>query len=355
MERRVNGAVAPVEKRVGARTFRNASVVIPTKNRPHELAVTVLSLLRQSVLPRELIVVDQSADRTSRERIEQIYGSLSPEQREDLKLCYLREPAISGAATARNAAMEIASREFWVFLDDDVILEPDFLEQLLDTFSIEPNAAGAGGVITNYGKRSWLFRFFHWLFMRGPFVDERQHIYLRADVLREFGLIPVTRLGGGLMAFRASEVATLRFDSQLCGASEGEDVDFCARLRARGAELYINPRARLEHKKTDTARSSDHWVRAEVRGNTYLFRRCWNMGVINRCCYWWLMFGYSLMAAGTGLKLRSLAPWRAVRAGMADRKKIQRWQEPQSKLSQTDGTEIRVMDPKDSLGSRSES
>ena len=327
----MNGAVTLVEKRVGASTFRNASVVIPTKNRSHDLALAVLSLLRQSVLPRELIVVDQSADRTSRDRIEQIYGSLPPEQRQELKLCYLHQPAISGAAAARNAAMEIASREFWVFLDDDVILEPDFLERLLDTFSMESNAAGAGGVITNYGERSWLFRLFHWLFLRGPFVDERQHIYLRADALREFGLIPVTRLGGGLMAFRASEVATLRFDLQLCGASEGEDVDFCARLRAQGGKLYINPRARLEHKKTDTARPADHWVRAEVRGKTYLFRRCWSTELVNRCCYWWLMFGYSLVAVGAALKLRSLMPWRAFRAGMADMRKIERWQNPLQK------------------------
>jgi GT2 family glycosyltransferase len=334
MERHVNCAVIPVEKPVGAGVYRNASVVIPTKNRPHHLAVTVLSLLQQSVLPRELIVVDQSADHTSRERIAQIYELLPTDRRGQLKLCYLHEPAISGLAAARNAAMEIASREFLVFLDDDVILEPDFLEQLLDTFSIKPNAAGAGGVITNYGQRSWLFRFFHWLFMRGPFVDQRQPIYLRADALRDLGLIPVTQLGGGLMAFRAAQVGALRFDSQLRATSEGEDVDFCARLRASGAKLYINPRARLEHKKTDTARPADHWVRAEVRGKTYLFRRCWNRGVVNRCCYWWLMFGYALMAAAAGLKSRSLLPWRAFRAGMADMKKVERWQDPIQKSAE---------------------
>jgi hypothetical protein len=82
--------------------------------------------------------------------------------------------------------------------------------------------------------------------------------------------------------------------------------------------LCINPRARLEHKKTPVARSGDHWLRAEARANTYLYRRLWRGRLSGRCCYFWLIFGYSTLATLAGIKGRSAVPWRALLAGIRD-------------------------------------
>ena len=46
------------------------SVVIPTKNRPTELATVIDSLLAQSRLPNQLIIIDQSSsDKVIREKV----------------------------------------------------------------------------------------------------------------------------------------------------------------------------------------------------------------------------------------------------------------------------------------------
>ena len=295
----------------------SACVIIPTKNRPLDLVITLRSLFRQTVLPRELVIVDQSAARDSRDAVDEFYRALPSGQREAVRLLYIHDPAITGAATARNAAMDAAGQDYWVFLDDDVIMEPDFLEQMLLPLQGDAEIRGVGGIITNYSRPAFTFRFFHGLFARGPFHDGRQRIYWRAEALRQTGLVPVSRLGGGLMAFRAAEVRYLRFDAQLRATSEGEDVEFCSQLPA-GTRLQVNPRARLEHKKTPVARSGDHWLRAEARANTYLYRRLWRNRLRHRLCYFWLMSGYAMVAALASVKKLSAEPWRALLAGMRD-------------------------------------
>ena len=47
------------------------SVIIPTRNRPHDLRLTVRTLLEQTVMPSEVVIVDQSSDEESIHAAEQ--------------------------------------------------------------------------------------------------------------------------------------------------------------------------------------------------------------------------------------------------------------------------------------------
>ena len=116
------------------------------------------------------------------------------------------------------------------------------------------------------------------MFVTGPFHDDRQATYRSAESLRHSGPLRVTRFGGGLIIFRSSAIRDVRFDPNLRGASEGEDVDFCMHLD-RTARLVIHPGARLVHKGSPAGRASEHWIGGVVRGNTYLYYRNWNSGL----------------------------------------------------------------------------
>jgi len=211
------------------------SVIIPTKDRPGELLETVASLLAQTVSPLEILIVDQSQGEDSWRAVSEGWPSAT-----SVRLRYFREPAIPGATAARNYAMDRAEGEIWLFLDDDVILEPDFIAALLCVYRDYPRADGVSGVITNYRPPSWRFRLWRRIFERGLFRDDRQPIYWRADALRHSPPLPVTRFGSGLMSFRAARVAHHRFDPCLPGVPRGEDVDFCLGL-GTGARLLIAP------------------------------------------------------------------------------------------------------------------
>ncbi|HWR37615.1 MAG TPA: glycosyltransferase family 2 protein [Clostridia bacterium] len=296
------------------------TAIIPTKNRAHDLTLAVRSLLQQSVLPAEVLIVDQSPDDQSRICVEQEFASALA-QVDNVKLTYIHDIEITGGATARNRAMQVASGDIWLFLDDDVVLEPDFIEQLMNAYARYPEATGVSGVVTNYPKPPLFFRVWNTLFVRGPFHDDRQPIYWHAEQLRHSDPIPVTRFGGGLMSFRAETIRNCIFDPNLTGVSDGEDVQFCSRL-PEGSVLLIAPRARLVHNCSPIGRDRDHWLRREARSTHYLFWSVWDHGIYNRICLAWLTVGYVSLSFIGALRRGSLEPWRAFRAGVKDAKSV---------------------------------
>lgn len=278
------------------------TVIIPTKNRAGDLHRTIDSLIAQTHRPDELIVVDQS-----------FVPSLDPAS-VPLPVTYIYDPHISGLTEARNVAMNRATGDIWLFLDDDVILEPEYVAEVMLAYS--PEVAGVSGIITNYKRPGLSRRLFEAVFVRGPFHDDRQPVYWRADVLRQYGPRPVKQLGGGLMSFRAALIRDLRFDTNLTGGCLAEDIDFCARLPQR-AVLLIVPKARLSHERSSVGRATAHWLDAHAQSSTYMHLRNWHRGLRDDLWFAWLQVGYTVMAAVGSLKRGSLEPFRAWRQGRA--------------------------------------
>jgi len=296
------------------------AVLIPTLNRPQDLVLAVKTLLKQTRFPQELIIVDQSTSNES-ERLVRAMFAERPERAAQFELRYTRDPDVRGLATARNLLLDLNRCSIFLFLDDDVELETDFVERLLEGYAEDSGVTGISGIITNYKPGGFASRAWSWVFMRGPFRDERQEIYFRADELRGAGRIAVSRFGGGLMSFRTDRIRGLVFDANLKGASEGEDVDFCLHLPA-GSRLEIDPRARLVHKASITARKNEHWIASVVRGSSYLYYRNWRRGFLNRVAFAWLMSGFALLSLMASTKRSSLAPWKAFTAALRYGKEV---------------------------------
>lgn len=285
------------------------SVIIPTKNRPDDLERTLESLMAQTIMPEELIIVDQSEDDQSGNRIHRVVASRGVE------LKYIHDARITGGAAARNQAMSLATSCIWLFLDDDVILEANFVEELISAYRANPQAIGVSGIVTNYPHPAFTFKLWSAVFVRGPFHDDRQPVYWNAEKLRAFGPVPVSRMGGGLMSFRADSVRDLRFDENLSGVSDGEDVDFCARVPEE-SHLIIVPKARLVHKLSPSGRSRQHWLNRHARANHFLYRKNWAGKKSNWFCFVWLNTGYYLVAILAAAKSLSIKPWQDLRDGI---------------------------------------
>ena len=97
------------------------TVIIPTHNRPEELRRAIRSVYQQTLLPDELIVVDD--------------GSMPPITRDifqgspgNLKTILLRNNIPLGASGARNRGIENATSGWIAFLDDDDEFLPDKIE-----------------------------------------------------------------------------------------------------------------------------------------------------------------------------------------------------------------------------------
>ncbi len=217
------------------------SAVIPTKNRPRDLANAVLSILTQSRPPDELLVIDQSADGESRRRVDALF---TPAQR--TALVYVHDPRIAGLVAAKQAAVARARGDIVCFLEDDVVLETDYLLNIERGFVEDPALLGCSGVVTNlpplprYYQR--LFHFFH----RGIFHDARVGVH-GATQGSGLPLIRSNYLSGGLSAYRRAVFEAIPFDVAN-NLFMLEDIDFSTRAVQRfGEQFCINPNARLEH------------------------------------------------------------------------------------------------------------
>jgi glycosyltransferase involved in cell wall biosynthesis len=123
------------------RTTPEVAVVIPTRNRWHELAVAGLrAALRQESVDHEVIVVDDgSTDGTS----PALAGLREP------RLRVLRNDRPLGVAAARNRGID-AARAGWVaFLDDDDLWSPQKLRIQLDAAAVGGDFVYTGGVVTD--------------------------------------------------------------------------------------------------------------------------------------------------------------------------------------------------------------
>lgn len=292
------------------------SVIIPTKYRPAVVERTVGSVFAQTMPPWQVIVIDQSPAEETRNRISTLHSLAAPVVRENTRLVYLHDATIAGAAAARNRGIELADGDIWLFLDDDVLLEADFIAQLLDVYRRYPNTTGVSGIFTNYVPPSLAHRTWSRIFLRGPFDDERQPIYWSADQLRNRDPLPVRKFTGALMSFKAAAIRNLRFDENI-GRTGPEDVDFCMCLHP-GSILLVAPAARLYHERAPAGRSDQHWIQTQIEMAYYLYRRKWHAGICNKLCFAWLIVGYALATALSSIRRRSLAPCRGLIEGIRE-------------------------------------
>jgi GT2 family glycosyltransferase len=99
-----------------------ATVLIATRGRPGMLRDTVDSILAARRVPRELVVVDQSAEPNAE------LAALGTAHGCEVRYVH---SATSGLSAARNVGLRHATQEAVVILDDDMLVEEDSLERLL--------------------------------------------------------------------------------------------------------------------------------------------------------------------------------------------------------------------------------
>lgn len=115
------------------------SAIIPTYNRPEDLARCLKSLLEQDISPQqyEVIIVNDGGSND----LESIMTCFKPHFGENLVYIYQEN---RGPAVARNHALVKVRSELILFLNDDVIFAPDYLNAHLRAHQRQPGHAVRG-------------------------------------------------------------------------------------------------------------------------------------------------------------------------------------------------------------------
>lgn len=249
------------------------SVVIPTLNRLNMLRQVLASLERQSMQPKEVIVVDGGSTDGTVEFVTSLGG----------RVTYLRQKG-KFTSNAKNCGILKSTGEIIAFLDDDAIPSHNWLEEIAKTYEMHEMAGGVGGAIigvTPSKKMSdKLLRV----------IEGKAHpgiIRVLSQISRS--VFRVNRLPGCNMSFRKSVLERIAYDNERSWffdelydkTSLGEDADLCLRVRKSGCKLLLNTEAQvlhLTHKKHLSRKAlgyaSFDKLLSQHENQTYLLLKC---------------------------------------------------------------------------------
>lgn len=216
------------------------SVLICTRNRAASLRDTLEAVFDQTPSLQydyEVVVVDNGSTDHTRLVVTEMKAALPPQQAQHLRYCYEPRP---GAAFARNTALEAARGELLVFVDDDILPEAIWLNEIYQEFAADPTLHLLGGRV----------------------LPARGRLQPVAILTSPEAKTVTTPDGASLvlsanLAFRRSVPARIGgFDTRLGAGSffaGAEDVDFVYRAIKAGYKLRYAPNVTAYHNHNRTS------------------------------------------------------------------------------------------------------
>jgi GT2 family glycosyltransferase len=288
-------AIVQAEKTRPAASVPPTSVVICTRDRPDSLARCLTALPRQTLRPRQVLVVDNASR-----------GDRTKEVAVTAGVDYVREER-PGLDIARNTGVMHATGEIVAFTDDDVELHPRWLERMVRAFE-RPSVAAVTGLVLPAELETASQRHFeaYWSFCRGYRPIEFGPGFFASD--RRFGC-PVWQIGAGAsMAFRRDVFAKAGFfDERLDVGAAGcsGDSEYWHRVLSSGAVCHYEPTAVAFHyHRRDVAGLSDqifHYMRGHSTALLVQYERSGNLGNLRRALMsmpWWYAVRVAKLLSG---------------------------------------------------------
>jgi GT2 family glycosyltransferase len=297
------------------------SVVICTKNRVQELIGCIKSVIAQSLSPDELIIVDAGDT-------EKAYLKIKEEFPQYSRFKYIHtKPALT---YQRNIGVRNSSGDIIFFLDDDMVLDKDFIKEIVKVFEkdSEKKIGGVMGNIVNNSKPKNILKN----------IRTNLHVLLtRIFLLPTFGngrfrssgcptfihgakeIRNVEFLSGGLTAYRKEAFKDLKFDEDFLDAHlYTDDEDFSYRVSQKYQNVYT-PYAKLVHNPSPIGRDS-HYTRAKmtIDARYYLLKKNFPRTLKHTLAFWWSVVGLFIQAITT-MDKESL---KGVISGIANIKKV---------------------------------
>jgi glycosyltransferase involved in cell wall biosynthesis len=166
-----------------------------------------------------------------------------------------------GLPSARNYGIAQSRGNIILFLDDDVILDKNYIKEIMKAFSFPFVGGATGNLETHRPQRPKIFELIMQKYAKlfnfsGFFANQSDigKVHSTGFVSGNFDKVPLDKLiyptqwlSGCNMAYRHNEIKNRYFDNDYKGHQYYEDADFSYRLYKNHKRLYIVSRAKLIH------------------------------------------------------------------------------------------------------------
>lgn len=224
------------------------SIIVPVYNRPEEVAELLESLRKQTDKGFEIVIVEDGSTRFCLEAQQTSHG-LEPADYRDLPLKYYRKDN-EGRSIARNYGIIRADGDYFVFIDSDVVLPPDYIATLRRELTRNPVDCFGGPDAAHES-----------------FSDVQKAInYAMTSFLTTGGI----RGGKVSMEKFTPRTFNMGFSRQVFEKVGGfremfsEDIDMSTRIRLAGFRIALFPDSFVYHKRRGNL--SKFWRQVHVFG-----------------------------------------------------------------------------------------
>lgn len=259
--------------------------------RPNDIVKALNSIKAQTLFPDEIIVVDASKNVETKNSIEKV-------ALDNLKYFFVNEEH-KGAAKQRNYGIDAVAKEIDIvfFIDDDVVLLPNYCEEIMQTFTNNPTILGVGGYIIDHRKWEKVSENYKPKIEEYVFDSYKTKLSSRNIFRKKLGLFsteppgfmpnfshghglfpasgktyPTELLLGGCCAYKKSALLQQKFDTFFEGYSLYEDAALSLKIANKGS-LCINTKAQLYHYHAPSGRPNQYvYGKMVVRNGWYVWR-----------------------------------------------------------------------------------
>ncbi len=229
---------ASYDEPVAGSLSATVSVIIPTYERAPETEACLRTLLAQSRLPEEILVVDDSPS----DSIAGVVDSLQSEVPDGVSLRFMHAPDRPSLTRARNAGIDATSGDIVVFFDSDSLVREDFLERAVADLAAHPEAMAVRGLVDD-PPFSWLYNTYRRVFRQSVVGGKTISIGFPPTFTKYpttiDGIVPSESMRGCNMVIRREAFETVRFDGQMERYSFFEDIDIALALRRAFGECIL--------------------------------------------------------------------------------------------------------------------
>lgn len=236
-------------------------------NKSEDLKACIGSVYEQNFNNIEIIVIDNGSSDNSAVMVKTYFPKVTLiESRENL-----------GVAGGRNVGIKTAFEKFnfsyLLFLDNDIILEKNFLKHMINSFSLRKETGIAAPKCLSF-QEPRLIEFAGGINVN-LFAGKIKNIGNGKPDNAYYSKPQFLKASGGLFMTSKHVLNTVGHFDEKFNPYGWEDVDFSMRVRKKGFKIFYNPNAIVYHKGGKKARTDliEEYEASKIKNYFYLLKK----------------------------------------------------------------------------------